>query len=67
MSPIPSECGSEVEKIKRKLQTFKFDDNGVPGLLRQQLEDYKELRKQLKSAVQVNIWEILTMPKVKIV
>jgi len=52
MSPIPSECGSEVEKIKRKLQTFKFDDNGVPGLLRQQLEDYKELRKQLKSAVQ---------------
>ena len=39
--------------IKDKLQSFKFDDNGEPGLLRQQLQDYNKLRDQLKAAVQV--------------
>jgi len=53
LSPVPSEyCSSEIQVIKDKLQSFKFDDNGEPGLLRQQLQDYNKLRDQLKAAVQ---------------
>ena len=54
ISPVPSEyASSEIDQIKEKLQTFKFDDNGEPGLLKQQLNDYNKLRDQLKAAVQV--------------
>ena len=59
LSPVPSEyCSSEIQVIKDKLQSFKFDDNGEPGLLRQQLQDYNKLRDQLKAAVQVKISKI---------
>lgn len=55
LSPVPTieYCTSEIELIKEKLQTFKFDDNGEPSLLKQQLNDYNKLRDQLKAAVQV--------------
>ena len=51
--PTDEYCTSEIDLIKEKLQTFKFDDNGEPSLLKQQLGDYNKLRDQLKAAIQV--------------
>lgn len=50
-STAGSDANSEIARIQRQLRSFVFDDKGEPSLLRQQLADYKELRKQLKSAV----------------
>ena len=48
----PEASYSEVERLRKKLRSFTFADLGESKLLSQQLEDYKELHKQLKAAVQ---------------
>jgi len=48
----PEASFSEVERLRKKLRSFTFADHGESKLLSQQLEDYKELHKQLKAAVQ---------------
>ena len=48
----PEASFSEVERLRKKLRSFTFADLGESKLLSQQLEDYKELHKQLKAAVQ---------------
>merc|ERR1719334_2483247 len=46
-SPAISDTNSEIDRIRKQLRSFVFDDKGEPSLLRQQLGDYQELRKQL--------------------
>ena len=50
-SPRSYSDNVEVQRIRNQLKSFVFDDKGEPSLLRQQLSDYKELRKQLQNAM----------------